>query len=344
MIVVIIAGGSGTRLWPLSTPEYPKHLLALTGQRTLLQMTFDRVGRLTKADHVFVVSEKSHANHVAEQLAEMPADNILVEPARRGTGNCLLFALHAIKARGLPADEPIAIFWADHVINDHAGFAKTILTAAAASSREQKIVDIGIHPTYASTGFGYIQRGAAVQDASEVYEIKSFAEKPNHATAERYIAEGGYYWNTGYLVAPLQVFERDLERYAPLLWKNYQNLLNSEVYLQAYEALESANLERNLNEQDPEMLVVPSNFDWIDVGSHGDLHGISVQDKHGNVVVGDKIAVEDVTHSLIRNQTDLPVAVIGVKDIVVVVTDNGVLVSSKSDAQKVGDVAKRLQA
>lgn len=341
MIVVIIAGGSGTRLWPLSTPEYPKHLLALAGERTLLQTTFDRVANIASPQQVLVVSEQSHAHFVQEQLPHLPPENVLVEPARRGTGNCLAFALQAIKARGWSPDEPIAVFWADHVINDQTGFSKTIQAAAAVSSEVKKIVDIGIHPTYPSTGFGYIKRGAVLTSFDEAYELSAYQEKPDLATAEQYIAEGGYYWNTGYLVAPLSVFERDMQKYSPQLWSNYQTLVAATNIEDVYRSLEDANLERNLNENDPDMIVIPSDFDWIDIGSHGDLHDISRQDSNGNTVVGKQIELEQTGHAYVRNETTLPVAVIGVKDIIVIVTDNGVLVANKSDAQKVGEVSKR---
>ncbi len=342
MIVVIIAGGSGTRLWPLSTPNYPKHLLRLTSERSLVQSTVDRVGGLTTFDKIFVVSEKSHIQHVYEQLPEVPRENILVEPDRRGTGNCLIFALQAIKKRGLPADEAISFYWADHVINDYEGFVETMLAASEISASQQKIVDIGIYPTYPSTGMGYIERGERLDTNHEAYTLARFKEKPDAATAEQYVNSGKYYWNTGYIISPLQVLERDIAKYSPALWNNYQSLLAATDLDEAYLGLADANLEKSLSENNTDMLVVPSDFDWADVGCHGDLHTISSQDVEGNVVIGGNINLENARHSLVRNHTATPVAVVGLDNIVVIVTENGILVADKNASQAVGDVAKRI--
>lgn len=343
MIAVIIAGGSGTRLWPLSMPHYPKHLLNLTNEKSLLQNTFERAGMV--ADNIFIVSEASHIDEVYAQLPGLAKDNIIVEPGRRGTASCIIAALAKIRS-SQPADEPIIFMHADHHIRDAQGFMDTVLRAGRYSMKYRKLVLLGGEPTYASTGFGYIERGDKAGDGAPIYKVKSFKEKPDHLTAKRYLATGRYLWNMGYFVAPLAVFEVNIEQSAPQLWDNYQKLLaapDAAVQAQTYLNFTSEPIDTALIEKIDDLLVTPGNFDWIDIGSYPDIHQVSQQDEAGNTLIG-TVETDGVTNSFIRNDGDVPVAVIGLDNIAVVSTPNGILVTSKGHAQKVGDVAKRLHA
>jgi mannose-1-phosphate guanylyltransferase len=203
MITVINAGGSGTRLWPLSTSEYPKHLLKLTGDRTLLQSAYDRAARL--GDTVYVVTEASHSDHVREQLPELPDDAFLIEPGRRGTAHCIVFALDVI-SRKHSHDEPIAVIHSDHHIRDVEGFVRSFKIADKISTEKHAITLIGIEPTYPSTGLGYIERDGAIDAGSGAYKVESFKEKPDYETAQRYIDTGRYFWNCGYFVGSVNTF------------------------------------------------------------------------------------------------------------------------------------------
>lgn len=348
MIIVIIAGDSGTRLWPLSTHDFPKHLLRLTSNdRSLLQNTYDRIKNLTDEKNIFVVPERSHAKHVYDQLPVLPRKNILVEPARRGTASCFVLALSEIKRRKLP---PQAIFflWGDHLISDEKAFAGTINQAARLAESENKLVFMGVKPTYASTGFGYIQRGKKSKGESRgAYELKQFVEKPDSTTAKSYYKSGKYLWNTGYLTGTLDAFERELSQHAPRLWNYYLDLYETLLPIKRrkiYMNFISEPIDTALSEHVPDGLVIQGNFDWADVGSFHDLHGASRRDDVGNHISGEKIELEDVADSYVRNETETPVAVIGVKDVAVIATENGILVTNKAQAQKVGDISKRLQA
>lgn len=342
MIVVIIAGGSGTRLWPLSTVNYPKHLLSLTNERSLLQNTFDRVKDL--ANDVFIIPEASHATHVYEQLPEVPKKNVLVEPARRGTASCVIWALSEIRRRKL-ADQPIFFLWADHLIRDTKGFSGTVKLADELADKLDKLVFMGIEPSYPSTGLGYMKKGERLANGfKNVYELEKFVEKPDLDTAEEYLESGEYLWNTGYIVGKRSTFERDIEMFSPRLWADYQQLLESENTVDTYMGFTSEAIDTALNEHVTDGLVVPGNFDWLDVGSFHDLHGASRQDLSGNYVKGDNVELENVSNSLIRNEQNIPVVVIGLDNVAVVSTKNGILVTNKNYAQKVGDIAKKIQA
>lgn len=341
MIIVIIAGGSGTRLWPLSTHSYPKHLLRLSGNRSLVQNTYDRVKDLS--DDIFVVSEKSHISHIYKQLPELKKKNILVEPARRGTASCVILALSELNKRKL-ADQSVFFLWADHLIRDRRGFTASAKLTAKLANEHKELVFMGVEPTYPSTGFGYIQKGESAKNGSKnVFKLEKFVEKPDRKTAEQYFQSGEYLWNTGYLTGNVKTFEKEIKQHSPRLWNDYQKLLSSKDIEQVYFNFESESIDTALSEHVSNALVVPGSFDWVDVGSFRDLHSVSHQDDDDNHITGDQIELDNVTNSFIRNEQNLPIAVIGLDNIVVVANENGILVTNKTHAQKVGEISKRLQ-
>jgi mannose-1-phosphate guanylyltransferase/mannose-6-phosphate isomerase len=344
MIVVIIAGGSGTRLWPLSTHDFPKHLLNLTNDRSLLQNTYDRVKGLS--DTIFVVPEKSHVKHVYKQLPDVPRKRILDEPARRGTASCFVLALSEIKRQGYK-NQPVFFLWADHLISDDKAFAKCAAEAAKVAEAQQKLVFMGIKPNYASTGLGYIQKGKRAKGTGkDIYELKQFVEKPDKKTAQQYLKTGKYLWNTGYLTGTIDVFERELREHAPRLWNDYRELSSTILPMnrrRIYMDFVSQPIDTALSEHVPDGLVAQGKFDWADVGSFHDLHGVSEHDKTGNHISGENVEIDDVTDSYIRNESETPVAVIGMDNVAVIATENGILVTNKEKAQKVGEISKHLQ-
>jgi mannose-1-phosphate guanylyltransferase len=278
-------------------------------------------------------------------LPELPRKRILAEPARRGTASCFVLALSEIKRRGL-ADQAIFFLWADHLISDTKSFKQTAKLAAILAETENKLVFTGVEPTYASTGFGYIQKGKKLKNHKGVYELQQFVEKPNLITANAYIKSGKYLWNTGYLTGTIKTFERELRDHAPRLWNDYRVLRGTILPMNRkkhYMGFLSEPIDTALSEHVPDGLVVPGSFDWADVGSFHDLHGVSDQDKTGNHISGENIELENVTDSYVRNETDQPVVVIGLDNVAVIATENGVLVTNKAHAQKVGDISKRLQ-
>jgi mannose-1-phosphate guanylyltransferase/mannose-6-phosphate isomerase len=337
MIAVIIAGGSGTRLWPLSTPDYPKHLLKVQGdKRSLMQNTYTRAKRLS--NKIYVVSEIGHIHHVKDQLPDLSEESFIVEPARRGTASCIVAALVKI-ARDNDPDEPIVVLAADHYIRDVGGFVHSFKVAAANSTKYGRIVLVGVEPDYPATGFGYIEKGELIDEQSFIFNVTAFKEKPDHETAQTYQKSGSYLWNCGYFVGSINTFTKAMKQYSPELLANYEKLLAAtpEQYEAVYLGFENISIDYALIEKVADLLVVPASFDWLDLGSFADLTKAMSSDKAGNHVFGNV-----VKNTYVHNTEDKPVAVIGLDNCVVVNTPQGILVTRKDLSQKVGDISKRL--
>ncbi len=346
MIVVIIAGGSGTRLWPLSTSDYPKHLLRINGEsNSLLQNTFERAKRITQSvDHVYVVSEAGHIQYVKEQLPELGEDHFIVEPARRGTASCLSAALVHLTARH-DAGETVTFVAADHYIRDNVGCVQSFMLAEQTSRKQDRLVMVGVEPSYPATGFGYIQKGDLLAQDALVYNVHAFKEKPDYETARQYLKSGNYLWNCSYHVGSIDMFKAAMQAYAPGLFANYQKLesCSPENYSATYLAFENISIEYALIEKAQGLLVVPASFDWMDLGSYADLYDAVDHDAAGNHTHG-RVEIEEVESSFIQNHDEhRPLAVIGLDNVVVVNTPNGILVARKDLSQKVGDIGKRFQ-
>ncbi len=345
MIILIVAGGSGTRLWPLSVPDYPKHLLTVVGQRSLLQNTYERAKKITSTDKIYISTEVSHAHHVIDQLSEVSEDHVIVEPARRGTMPCITNALQVIaKAHG--EDEPVASIWADQHIRATDGFAETFRYAGKVAEKYQRIVLIGIEPDSASTKFGYIQQGKQVEDELFLHEVDSFKEKPDRITAQKYLDSGNYLWNAGYFVAPYKVFRDRIEKYADPHWsQQLKKIANAPTQQQGkmYLDYKDESIDIALIEKTDDLLVVPASFDWLDVGSFDDVHTVSPRDDNNNTAIGKNAIILDSENVYVRNEQDKPVAVVGIDNVAVINTDHGVLVVRKDLSQKVKDVVNKIK-
>lgn len=340
---MIIAGGAGTRLWPLSQADTPKHLLSLIGKQSLLQDTYKRSAAITK--NIYVITEASHAEEVRKQLPKLKPDRVIAEPARRGTASCILLALAHLKNRIKPG-EPVVFLHADHHITDTKSFAQAVRFAAEGSVKYQKITLIGLRPTYPATGFGYIQVGKKVEQKKSLHLNKTlkFVEKPDAPTAGKYLRSGDYLWNLGLFTAPIEVFESEIRICAPSLWAGYQKITtslgNTRRLQRTYLSLKTQPIDTALIEKTAENLVVPGSFGWADIGSFLDLHKILKGRKH-NSLKGD-VQLIDCEDSMIHG-SGKPIVAIGLSGIVVVDTPDGLLVCAKEKSQLVGEAAKQLQ-
>jgi mannose-1-phosphate guanylyltransferase/mannose-6-phosphate isomerase len=343
MISVIIAGGSGTRLWPLSTPEYPKHLLKVNGEPdSLLQKTYKRAG--TFADTVYVVTDASHSEYVKEQLPDLDDDHLIIEPARRGTANCIAASLAHVGKRH-DKNEAIAILSADHYVRDMEGFKHSFKIAGKVSQDSKRIVLVGVEPTGPATGFGYIQKDEIFDEEHYVFNVHSFKEKPDYETAKKYLETGNYLWNCGYFVGSFATFQEKMSKYSPKLAGNLKILMetkNREDFEKAYLKFKKDTIDYALIEKVDDLLVVPAGFDWMDLGSFKDLHKASASDEDGNHILG-TVEIDLVQNSFIENYEDSkPVAVLGLDNVVVINTPGGILVARKDLSKEIGVVSKRI--
>lgn len=345
MITVIIAGGSGTRLWPLSTSAKPKQLLKLVNDYTMVQNTYNRATTFSK--EIYVIPDETIVKLLKQQLPVLDDEHIISEPGRRGTANCIIAALAHIAKNHPDHDEPIAFITADHQVRDVEGFGRSFIKAGEASKALKEIALVGIEPTYPATGFGYIERGAETSQES-VYEVKSFKEKPDFDTARKYMHAGNYLWNCGCFVGSVNTFLQTMKSSAPALLERYEALMGlddgTKEYVDTYQSFESDSIDYALIEKAKKLIVTPATFDWMDVGNFKDLHDVNEQDEIGNYICGDKVHMIEVENAYVRNEEEKDIAIIGLDNVVVVNTPDGLLVARKDLAPKVGDIAKKIQS
>lgn len=344
--VVILAGGTGTRLWPRSRERLPKHLLALHGERSLLQTTFDRVMRLT--NNVYVVTEKSQVESIKAQLPDLAPDRYIIEPARRGTASALGLAAIAIQERD-PQATMLSVH-ADHYLgDDEDAYLKTLQAEAHWAETRGSLVTVGLKPPYASTAFGYVQVGPRVEGDSvtPVFRAKAFVEKPDLQTAQRYVASGDYLWNLGLFGWCVDVLMKEMAASAPDLYQGLKQvqLARTEGQLveadRAYRALPTEAIDYAVMERTNNLLVVGAAFEWHDIGSWADLHDILHQDEAGNFVEGDSVLI-DTKNCMIHSPGKL-VAAVGLEDMVVIETADAILICPKARSQDVKLIVERLK-
>ena len=339
---VILSGGSGTRLWPLSRELYPKQLLRLLGKNTMLQDTAHRLAGLSAGPPIIVCNE-SHRFLVAEQLRQIGIKprSIILEPAGRNTAPAIGLAAHAASA-----DDLLLVLPADHVIRDTDAFCKAI-TAALPAAQAGRLVTFGIVPNAAETGYGYIRRGAAEQGG---YRIAQFVEKPDSARAGEFLASGEYYWNSGMFLFRADRYLEELARYAgdiasvvkQVMAQTTADLDFIRVDKAKFEASRSDSIDYAVMEKTADAIVVPLDAGWSDVGSWDALHGASPADQSGNVLHGD-VVVADTEGSYLFAESRL-VAAVGLKDHVVVETKDAVLVAPRDRVQDVKKLVSRIKA
>lgn len=345
MIPVILSGGSGTRLWPYSRSLYPKQFLPLVSEQTLVQETVSRLQGSIAAGNPIIVCNNDHRFMVAEQLRALgikPA-SILLEPAARNTAPAV--ALAALQANEQHEDPILLILPADHVIKNVSAFHKAIQQAEQAAN-DNKLVTFGIVPTQPETGYGYIR----AQDDGTYLSIAQFVEKPDLDTAKAYLASGDYFWNSGMFAFKASVFLQELEKHAPDILTYCRQALQQatadldfiRVDLDSFKQCPEDSIDYAVMEKTDNAVVIPLDAGWSDVGSWSALWEITQKDAQGNACRGD-VLTEDSTNNYIQSEQKL-IATIGINNLVIVETDDAILVANKDKVQDVKILVNKLKA
>ena len=347
---VVMAGGSGTRFWPASRKLVPKQLLSLSGERTMLQATIDRLGDLVPAERQLIVTNRILSDAVRKQLPDLPIQNVVGEPCKRDTAPCV--GLAAAMVAQVDPEGTMVVMPSDHVITDHEKFQQAIAAGSALIDQDPtRIVTFGITPSYPAESFGYIQRAAAINDADvPAFQVQEFREKPDRVTAEEYVAAGTYYWNSGIflwraatildaLASNVPDMHAHLARIAEAMGSDsFETTLEKE-----FTAIEGTSIDYAVMENYPNVVMIEAPFSWDDVGSWQALSRLHEADNQGNTVIGSHLGI-DTKGSIIHAQPGHTIVTIDVDDLIVVQTADATLVAPKHAEERVREVVKELEA
>jgi len=340
---VIMAGGSGTRFWPLSRKKRPKQFLPITSDRSMIEETVERISPLIPYQNIYTVANFEQTQAIRKLLPHLPRKNFLVEPQGKNTAPSLILATAWIYLQDPKA--VIAALPSDHLIKEPSIFIKKLEAAAAAAKKGDYLLTFGIPPTYPATGYGYIHfsRRMPQKILDEIfYEVQEFKEKPTFEQAKLFLDEGDYFWNSGMFVWQAEVFAQKLEKYSPSLFPFWERIIEAlknnkkALIAEAFEEMPSISIDYALMERAKEVLVCEGNFGWSDVGAWSALTGLWPRDEKGNAFKGESIILNS-QNCLLYNPQKLT-ALIGVKDIIVVETEDALLICHKDQDQKVKDV------
>ena len=345
---LIMAGGSGTRLWPLSRQARPKQALRLVGNRTLFQLSVERTAPLFPPERTFVVTAMEQVGMLLRQVPDLPGGNFIVEPVQRGTASAI--GLAAIYLRHHDPDATMAVLTSDHYIADREAFQR-VLAAAYEAAQAGHLVTLGIQPSFPSTGYGYIERGEALaeMDGLTAYRVNAFREKPDTSTAETFMADGRHTWNSGMFIWRVDRILAEMQRQMSRFYDQLMQIdaaigTDREALVLSYvwPRVAAQTIDYGIMEGADDVAVIPAEMGWSDIGSWATLLDILPGDELGNVIIGaDHIGV-DTTETLVYGNNRL-VATIGVSCLVVVDTDDVLLICPHERAQDVKKIVEQLR-
>lgn len=344
---VIVAGGSGTRLWPLSRQHHPKQALKLVGERTMFQYAVERIAPIFPAERVFVVTREAHAPILMEQAPQLPEENFILEPEGRGTAPAIGLAAAHLSARD--PDAIMAILTADHFISATDEFCQ-VLSAVEQIAAQGSLVTLGITPSSASTGFGYIHKGAAQgeQNGNTYFAVRRFTEKPDPNTAQEMVASGDYSWNSGMFIWRVADILAEFQRQMPDFHAQLQQVSAAidtldyeQVLLRVWPKVKKETIDYGIMEGAKRVVVIPVDIGWTDVGSWGSMFDLLPIDEHANVSVGEHLSVD--THRTLVYADKRLVATLGVEDLVIIDSEDALLVCSRQREQDVKLLVETLQ-
>lgn len=339
--LVIMAGGIGSRFWPMSTPERPKQFVDVMGcGRTLIQLTLDRFRGIVEPENVWIVTSAAYADIVSEQLPEVPAGNILKEPCRRNTAPCVAYVSWRIKAKDPRAN--IVVSPSDHIVLNTEEFRRVIGSGLRFAGETDAIVTLGMKPTRPETGYGYIQVDLTAPSPRnpEVYRVEKFREKPDRQTAEQYIRENHYFWNAGIFIWSVNTIVNAFRIYAPAISDIFERMLpvygterEQALIDERFPQCENISVDYAILEHAEEIFCFPASFGWSDLGTWGSLRENTGHDEYGNSLIGPDIKVYDTRNCIVHTTGERRVVVQGLDGFIVAEQD-GVLLICRLDNEQ----------
>lgn len=345
-VAVIMAGGSGTRLWPLSNKNTPKQFLKLTDdKKTMIQLTIDRIKNLIDEDDIFIVTTKYYEKLVYEQLPDIKKDNVIIQPLNRNTAPCIAYVSKIIEKKYKDAN--VVVLASDHNIKNTKLLLDCIKTGINNLSNNS-ITTIGIVPSRIETGYGYIKLGEK-HEAINMYNVEKFVEKPDFKTAKTYYESGDYLWNSGMFIWKNSFILECINKYVPKIYKGITNIVENidddrfdEIVYNEFEKMESISIDYAVMEKVNNINVIPGNFGWDDVGSWLALERLSDLDENDNLLKG-KVVCYDSNNNIVINEDKKLIATIGINNAVIVQTDNNILIMNKDNTSNISGIFKEIK-
>ena len=338
-----MAGGVGSRFWPMSTAEKPKQFIDVLGVgKTLIQLTVERFGDLVAPENIWVVTNKKYAPIVEEQLPNIPKTNILCEPCRRNTAPCIAYVSWRIKSNDPKAN--IVVTPSDHIVMYTAEFQRVIKECMRFTSETDAIVTLGMKPNRPETGYGYIQADLSTSSLrnKEIYRVDSFREKPDLKTAEEYIKKNYYFWNAGIFIWNINTIVNAFRIYQPTMAKIFESMLadygtekEQALIDERFPECENISVDYAIMEKAEEIFVCPADFGWSDLGTWGSLHGQSKKDLYGNATIGQNINLIESHNCIVHTTQEKKVVIQGLDGYIVAEKDNTLLICKLSEEQRI---------
>ncbi len=350
--VVIIAGGAGERFWPLSRIERPKHLWNVVGgNKCILELTIERACNIVDKKNIIIITNKEQVKSIKDVCRDFPSENIIAEPIGRDTTAAIALASTIVESRSNGTSASFAVLSSDHIINNSQAFAETINSAFEKAESGNCLITVGIIPTFPATGFGYIKRGELEKlQSGDCYKVERFFEKPNFERAKSYIESGDYFWNAGIFIWQTDSINRAIAKNAPKISEAFKNIKNDisnslnidEVLQKHYPNIEKISIDFSVMEHADNVWVVPSRFDWDDVGSWKAIERHLPKDENNTVCVGEYYSQNSRNNTIFDATNQRATVISGLENIVVVHTPDATLVCSKEDAEKIKNIVHTL--
>jgi len=343
---VIMAGGVGSRFWPVSTTDFPKQFHDMLGAgQTLIQKTFGRLAQLIPAENILILTNERYSSIVLDQLPQINPEQVLTEPAMRNTAPCILYASLKIKKQN--PDAVMIVAPSDHWIEDEAAFAANVQQCFDFCSQNNALMTLGIQPTFPNTGFGYIEFDKT--DTNQVKKVSQFREKPDYETAKMFLEQGNFLWNGGIFIWSVASVTQAFEQYQPAMnalfmngWSQYNTSSESAFITQNYALAENISIDYALMEKAQNVYVLPATFDWNDLGTWGSLHEKLDKDENNNAVVNATVMINNASSNIISTSRDKLVIIDGLEDFIIVDKDNVLLIYPKSKEQEIKGIVSQL--